>query len=329
MAIHEATPGNHTLGGQKAFCLLKTDTERKAAKLSVSRQRQNSQNFSFAGDHRAAAHALDGRNVGREVAAASILALVVLAPRDMPAAGQRQQTPTGEGSNPYRFAGRGRTQPDPSRAKIAPVAAILRRMNEAHRQIQWLAQVAISQQEGTQSPGVDPFLIRDHHTKRAVGARLENDVRRRKQRAAGIGDDSGAANARAGGSTILRAQQRHGGSQGGWRRRLSCGRLRKRRAAQQRPDKHRENASPPDHALAYAGKKAQTCAPGEVKSASHFGTRTPENHHTGPAHPSLQTTRLRYTLPFDPADPGQTEVSRNQFHNSKSERRLSHVRTHP
>jgi hypothetical protein len=32
---------------------------------------------------------------------------------------------------------------------------------------------------------------------------------------------------------------------------------------------------------------------------------------------------------IDPADRGQTEVSRNQFHNFKNERRLSHVRTHP
>lgn len=106
-------------------------------------------------------------------------------------------------------------------------------MNAADGQIKGLVEVAASHQEGAQAAEMDPILIGNHHAEGAIGPRLQNDVRGGEQRAAGIGNDSAAANAGAGGAIVFGTEQRHRGAQRRRQRGRNRERLRKRRAAQE------------------------------------------------------------------------------------------------
>jgi len=195
------------------------------------------------GDDRTSAHALDGHNVGGEVATATVLPAIILAPGEVSAAGQGHQGPAREGRDPDRLAGHDGPEADRSGADITPVAGIIRRLDAAHSQVEGLVQLAACKPKSPQTTHVGPFVIGNHDTQHAIGARLQNHVRRRQQGTAGIGDQAGAAKPGPQGHVVLGAQQRDSGAHGKRRR----GRRRRRQSQSHETEKQRENALSPRH----------------------------------------------------------------------------------
>src|ERR1700693_6177647 len=66
-----------------------------------------------------------------------------------------------------------------------------------------------------------------------------------------------------------------------------------------------------------------------IFAAFPFWDNLPENRHNQPAHPSLHDVLASLYSASRFRRLNQKKVSRNQFHNFKNERRLSHDRTHP